>query len=191
MSEGSNPSLLYPIVWVFVSVKRHLRADLLHDPMRRLNSALHPPIPPGRMLTRKEDPAFPACIHRNPAKLTGTKRRKTSALPRILDPALCSNRFELLPRPREHGLRIGKGLPHAALHIHAIKLCRSLSNDVRQQQTPLLRRLWPERPESLRQQIRIRDSALPLGLPELPLQLQEHLVHRKILQLPDNALLLR
>ena len=33
------------------------RADLLRYPMRRLNSALHPPIPSGRMFTRKEDPA--------------------------------------------------------------------------------------------------------------------------------------
>src|SRR5260370_42706730 len=96
------------------------------------------------MLTSKENPPFPARIHRNPAKFTGTKRRKTSALPRILDPALCSNRFELLPRPRKHALRIGKRPLHTALHIHGIKLCRSLSNDVRQQQAPLVRRLRPK-----------------------------------------------
>jgi hypothetical protein len=34
-----------------------LRADLPHDPVRRRDSALHPPIPSGRMLTRKENPA--------------------------------------------------------------------------------------------------------------------------------------
>src|SRR5216684_1321025 len=167
-----------------------LRADLLHDPVRRLNRALHPPIPTGRMLTRKENPAFPSCIYWNPAKLTGTKRRKTSALPRILAPALCSNRFELLPRPRKHALRIGKRPLHTALHIHGIKLCRSLSNDVRQQQAPLVRRLRPERPESLRHQIRIREPAQPLRLPELLLDLQKYLVHWKVLQLPDHALLL-
>src|SRR5258708_21114647 len=109
------------------------------------------------MLTRKENPAFPACIHRNPAKLTGTERRKTSALPPILHPALCSNRFELLPRPRKHALRIGKRPLHTALHIHGIKLYRSLSNDLRQQQAPPVLHLRPERPESPRPQTRLRD----------------------------------
>src|SRR5260370_34337827 len=72
------------------------------------------------MLTRKENPAFPARIHRNPAKFTGTKRRKTAALPRILDPALCSNRFELLPRPRKHALRIGS--------VRCTRLCTSMAS---------------------------------------------------------------
>src|SRR5258708_38417840 len=70
-------------------------ADLLRYPMRRLNSAPHPPIPSGRMFTRKEDPAFSASIDRNPVQFARTKRRKTAALPGFLAPALHSSRLEL------------------------------------------------------------------------------------------------
>src|SRR5260370_11851495 len=96
------------------------RADLLRYPMRRLNSALHPPIPSGRMFTRKEDPAFSASIDRNPVQFARTKRRKTATLPQILAPALHSSRRELFPGPRKHNLGIGNRLLHPAMHIHRV-----------------------------------------------------------------------
>src|SRR5260370_8387154 len=104
--------------------------------MRRLNSALHPPIPSGRMFTRKEDPAFSASIDRNPVQFARTKRRKTAALPRILAPALHSSRLELFPCPRKHNLAIGNRLFHPAMPIHLVYLSRAPSNHVRQQQPP-------------------------------------------------------
>ena len=70
------------------------RADLLRYPMRRLNSALHPPIPSGRMFTRKEDPAFSASIDRNPVQFARTERRKTAALPRT-SPGIVTDAYDL------------------------------------------------------------------------------------------------
>src|SRR6516225_9672360 len=55
--------------------------NLLHYPIRGLDGALHPTVPPRRVLTGEEDPTFPLGVYRYRAELARAERCKPTLLP--------------------------------------------------------------------------------------------------------------
>lgn len=80
------------------------------------------------MFAGKVDPALLTCVYWNEVELAGFECRKTTSLPWILAPALCSNCLKVFARTGKYALSIRKCCLDAALYIQLVELRGPPSN---------------------------------------------------------------